>query len=65
MSQYEYWELKTIAESNKYPFSMGQLHYFMLNRHKNGLSQAVRKIGKRIYMRMDTFDTWIEKGGKL
>jgi hypothetical protein len=60
MTEYEYWELKQIEKSPKYPFTMGQLHYFMLKRHKNKLDKAVRKIGKRIYIRIDLFDEWIE-----
>lgn len=64
MADYEYWELKQIEKSPKYPFSMGQLHYFMLKRHQNKLEKAVRKIGKRIYIRMDLFNDWIEKQAK-
>jgi hypothetical protein len=35
-------------------------------RHKNGLEVAVRKIGKRLFLRIDLFDAWIEKqaGGR-
>ena len=61
MTDYEYWELKQIEESSRYPFSKGQLDYHMLKRHKNGLYKAVRKIGKRLYVRMDLFNSWIEK----
>ena len=60
MQYYEYWKLKQIEQSSRYPFTKGQLDYFMLNRHKNGLSKSIRKIGKRLYVRMDFFDKWIE-----
>ena len=60
MTDHEYWELKQIENSPKYPFSKGQIDYHLLNRHKNGLFKAVRKIGKRLYIRMDLFDLWIE-----
>jgi len=53
-----------ILENKKYPFSKGQLHHFLNNRHKNGLEAAIRKIGKRIYFRLDLFDAWIEKQGQ-
>ena len=51
---------KQIVESGKYPFTMGQIRYFLLYRHKNGLEKAVRKIGKRLVLRMDLLDLWIE-----
>lgn len=60
MDSYQYWKLKQIEQSSKYPFTKGQLDFFMLHRHKNGLSNAVSKIGKRLYVRMDLFDKWIE-----
>ncbi len=50
-----------IAENSCYPFTMGQIRHFLLNRHKNGLKQAVRRIGKRLYIRQDLFELWIEE----
>lgn len=50
-----------IADSPAYPFSIGQVRHFLLNRHKNGLKKAVRRIGKRLYIRKDLFDQWIEE----
>ena len=35
--------------------------HLLLFRHKNGLGTAVRKIGKRLLVRSDLFDQWIEK----
>jgi len=55
-----YWSLQQIIASEKYPFTMGQMRHFLLFRHKNGLQIAVRKIGKRLVLRMDLFDQWIE-----
>jgi hypothetical protein len=49
-----------IEESPRYPFTKGQIRHFLLNRHKNGLGKAVRKIGKRLYFRRDLFEAWIE-----
>jgi len=68
MTEHEYWCQQQIIKSGKYPFTKGQLAHFMLFRHKNGLEKAVRKIGKRCYLRMDLFEEWIEsqasKGGQ-
>lgn len=56
----EFWTPKQIVASGKYPFSMGQLRHLLLYRHRNGLQQAVRKIGKRLVLRMDLFEQWID-----
>lgn len=54
----EYLNLKQVIE--KYPFTEGQLRNFLINREKNGLFKAVRKIGKRLYIRDDLFEIWID-----
>ncbi len=68
MNDYEYRSPQQIVNSAKYPFTMGQLRHYLLKRHKNGLDKAVRRIGKRLYLRQDLFDQWIEaqasQGGK-
>ncbi len=60
MEDYSYMNIKQIIESNKYPFTSGQLRHFLRNGDENGLSKAVRKIGKRLYIRLDLFEKWIE-----
>ncbi len=60
MSDYQYWSPEQIVHSDKYPFTMGQIRYFLLYRHRNGLQNAVRKVGKRLVVRMDLFESWIE-----
>jgi len=54
----EYLTTKQILE--KYPFTKGQLASFLLHRHKNGLENAVGKIGKRLYFNHKKFEDWIE-----
>ena len=60
MDDYQYLSIKQIAESNCYPFSLGQMRHYLIMRHKNGLEAAIRKIGKRLYLRKDLFNDWIE-----
>ncbi len=60
MTNYEYWSPQQIVSSGKYPLSMGQLRHLLLHRHKNGLQSSVRRIGKRLVLRIDLFDHWIE-----
>ena len=64
MTKYEYWSPKQIVSSGKYPFTMGQIRHYLLKRHTNGLEKAVRKIGKRLYLRPDLFEEWIESKSK-
>lgn len=61
MDKVEYVSLKQIAEDSHYPFTMGQLRHYLVHRHKNGLDAAVRKIGKRLFLRIDLFNAWIEQ----
>ena len=60
-----YGSINQILKSEKYPFTLGQMRDFMQKKYTNGLHIAVRKIGHRLYIRLDLFDEWIENGGKL
>ncbi len=55
-----YLSVYQIAEAAEYPFTLGQIRHYLLMRHCNGLEKAVRKIGKRLYLRRDLFEQWIE-----
>ncbi len=61
MSDFQYLSIKQVAESNRYPFTIGQMRHYLIMRHRNSLDVAVRKIGKRLYLRQDLFDAWIEQ----
>ena len=61
MTDYQYWSPQQIVNSGKYPFTIGQIRHYLLYRHRNGLEEAVRKVGKRIVVRMDIFDLWLEQ----
>jgi len=56
----KYINLTQIIQSDKYPFTLGQMRGFLLHREENGLSQCVYHIGRRLYLREDLFDRWIE-----
>jgi len=60
MEQVQYLTIIQIAESDCYPFTLGQIRQYLLHRRQNGLEKAVRKIGKRLYLRRDLFEQWIE-----
>lgn len=52
--------VKQIADDPNYPFTRAMLCYYLLHRHKNGLQTAVRKVGRKLILRKDLFDAWIE-----
>lgn len=60
MTNLVYWSPRQIVESGKYPLSMGQIRHLLLHRHRNGLQEAVRKVGKRLMLRVDLLDKWFE-----
>ena len=60
MSNFEYQSPQQVVASGKYPFTMGQIRHLLLYRHRNGLQEAVRKVGKRLMLRIDLFNQWIE-----
>lgn len=60
MNDHEYLSVQQIADDSRYPFSLGQLRHYLMLRHRNGLEKAIRKIGKRVYLRRDLFERWIE-----
>ena len=60
MTNLVYWSPQQVVESGKYPLSMGQMRHLLLHRHRNGLQEAVRKVGKRLVLRVDLLDKWLE-----
>ncbi len=65
MNDFNYLSIDDITENEKYPFTIGQMRMLLLNRNKNGLAVAVRKIGKRLYVRSDLFDSWIDSHNEV
>lgn len=63
MERQKYLSVSDIVNGEEYPFTLGQMRHYLAMRHKNGLTVAVRKIGKRLYLHQDLFETWIEKQG--
>jgi hypothetical protein len=61
MDNFTYWSPQQVVSSGRYPLSIGQVRHLLLFRHKNGLSEAGRKIGKRVMFRVDLLDHWVEQ----
>lgn len=61
MSEIKYMNANQIADDPKYPFTIGMLRFYLLNRENNGLCKAIRRIGSRLFFRSDLFDEWIDK----
>lgn len=46
---------------NKYPqFSINQLRWIVVNKERYGLSNAIKRIGKKLYFHMPTFVDWVD-----
>ncbi len=60
-SQYTYCTLKQIAADATFCFTVPMLRYYVLHARRNGLSSAIRRIGKKVLIRRDLFIAWIEK----
>jgi hypothetical protein len=53
--------LKTVAEfAAAGPFSQGQLRWWIFNAANNGLSHAIVRVQRRIYIDVDKFEAWID-----
>lgn len=56
----QYITVKQAAADKSLCFSEAMLRYYLLHAHKNGLSKAVRRIGKKLVLRRDLLLQWIE-----
>lgn len=52
---------KQIVEDPHFCFTMPMLRYYLLHAHSNGLSSAIRRLGRKILIRRDLFIDWLEK----
>lgn len=60
----KYCTVKQIASDPAFCFSIPMLRYYILHAHKNGLSAALRRVGKKVLIRRDLFVAWLEKQGR-
>ena len=56
----KYASIDDIANNERFPFTKGQLRHHVAKRHENGLATSIRKIGRRIYIREDLLDIWMD-----
>ncbi len=56
----QYITVKQAAADKSLCFTEAMLRYYLLHAHKNGLSKAVRRIGKKLVLRRDLLLAWIE-----
>jgi len=50
-----------LSEDPAFCFSKASLRYYILHAHKNGLSKAIRRVGRKLLIRRDLFVAWIEE----
>jgi len=56
----KYMSIDDVANDPKYPFSKGQVRHLVAKRKINGLATSIRKIGRRVYIREDLLDIWMD-----
>ena len=56
----QYITVKQAAADKSLCFTEAMLRYYLLHAHRNGLSKAVRRIGKKLVLRRDLLIQWIE-----
>ena len=61
---HKYCTVKQISSDPTFCFSIPMLRYYILHAHRNGLSAALRRIGKKVLVRRDLFVAWLEKQGR-
>ena len=53
--------LKTVAQfAADSPFTSGQVRWWIFNAQNNGLSPAVLRVGRRVYLDTIAFERWLE-----
>ena len=57
----KYCTVRQIADDPHFCFTISMLRYYVLHAHRNGLSKAIRKIGRKVLIRRDLFVEWLEK----
>lgn len=55
----EYLDLQTFIEQHP-QFNEGQMRWFVVQRKKNGLDGAIKRLGRRLYFHVPTFLNWVE-----
>jgi len=56
----EFMTVKQFVNSKKYPITMGKMRLLLSKRDENGLSFAIRRFGKKILIRPDLFEQWLD-----
>ena len=60
-NEHVYCTVRQLAADPSFCFTIPMLRYYILHAHSNGLSKAIRRIGKKVLIRRDLFVAWIEK----
>lgn len=48
-----------IVKFERYPFDKSALQWLMRHRHKNGLDKVVQRRDRRLLIRLDLFEDWL------
>ena len=56
----QFMTIKQFIESKKYPISMGKMRKLLAKREDNGFNFVVRRMGKKLLIRPDLFEQWLD-----
>lgn len=60
MTNIQYVTVKQLAQDPAFCFTEAMIRYYLVHRASNGLSFAVRKLGRKTLIRRDLFLNWLE-----
>lgn len=60
MNDFRFLTKKQLLATGKYPFSLNALSLLIFKSKENGLDEAVFRVGRRVLIREDLFDNWLQ-----
>ncbi len=56
-----YRTVRQLANDPAFCFTIPMLRYYVLHAHRNGLSKALHRVGRKVLIHRDLFIEWLEK----
>lgn len=60
MTDFKFITMRQIADSEKYPFTWSAITKLIHRSKDNGLHDAVFRVGRKVLIREDLFDKWLQ-----
>ena len=56
----KYLTINDLANDERYPLTLGTIRSLIRHRKTNGLIKAVVQIGRRVYIKAELFEEWLD-----